>query len=83
MENWLRRSYLNIDTFNAGFMYIFSVTAYNELGSINVQCDPVTHHIGMCRSVSACESPFVYACHFPPGIPHVPNISTGKSNFWV
>ena len=37
---------LNISTFTAGFQYTFSVTAYNELGSSYVQCEPVRHQIG-------------------------------------
>ena len=39
---------LDIATFTAGFEYTFSVTAYNQLGSSSVQCDPVTHRIGTC-----------------------------------
>ena len=38
--------YLNIDTFTAGFSYTFTVTAYNQLGSSTVQCNPVTHQMG-------------------------------------
>ena len=37
---------LDISTFTAGFQYIFSVTAYNEIGSNSVQCEPVRHQIG-------------------------------------
>ena len=46
----LDQMYLNIDTFTAGFSYTFTVTAYNQLGSSSVQCNPVTHQIGMCRN---------------------------------
>ena len=44
----LDQTYLNIDTFTAGFSYIFTVTAYNRLGSSSVQCNRVTHQIGTC-----------------------------------
>ena len=40
------QTYIDIDTFTAGFSYTFSVTAYNQLGSNTTQCDPVTHQIG-------------------------------------
>ena len=40
------QTYLNISTFMAGFLYTFSVTAYNELGSNSVECEPVRHQIG-------------------------------------
>ena len=46
----LYQTYLNIDTFTAGFSYTFTVTAYNQLGSSSVQCDPVTHRIGTCQN---------------------------------
>ena len=43
----LSQTSLDISTFTAGFQYIFSVTAYNELGSSSVQCERVEHQIGM------------------------------------
>ena len=46
----LNQMYLNISTFTAGFLYTFTVTAYNQLGSSTVQCNPVTHQIGMCQN---------------------------------
>ena len=52
------QTYLNISTFTAGFSYIFTVTAYNQLGSSSVQCDSVRHLIGMCLFVSDCM------CHY-------------------
>ena len=46
----LDQMYLNISTFTAGFSYIFTVAAYNQLGSSTVQCNPVTHRIGTCQN---------------------------------
>ena len=40
------QTYLNIATFTAGFLYTFTVTAYNQLGSSSVQCNHVTHQVG-------------------------------------
>jgi len=37
---------LNVTTFTAGFVYTFTVTAYNEMGPGTAVCDPVTHLIG-------------------------------------
>ena len=48
------QTYLNISTFNAGFEYTFQVTAYNELGSSSVRCNPVRHQIGTCWSACDC-----------------------------
>ena len=50
----LSQTYLNISTFIAGFSYTFQVTAYNELGSRSVRCNPVRHQIGMCWSACDC-----------------------------
>ena len=47
----LSKMSLAITTFAAGFQYTFQVTAYNDLGSSTVQCDPVNHQIGMSQSV--------------------------------
>ena len=46
---------LDVATFTAGFQYTFQVTAYNQLGSHTVQCDPVMHLIGMSLSVCGCQ----------------------------
>ena len=52
----LSQTYLNISTFIAGFEYTFTVTAYNELGSSTVQCNPVTHQIGkLCYFNHICR----------------------------
>ena len=58
----LDQMYLNIDTFTAGFSYTFTVTAYNQLGSNSVQCNPVTHRIGTCLFQNSSEH--IMCLHF-------------------